>query len=231
VLRVEEQPVEARARERLDRDVARQAAPQADLLAAGFERALEGVGGEVHGWGATLSLRLRVYNLPGLDATRGTEFSVFKLVFFILGAHQVMERHDFERLRDLRGKRITADIVLRSKKDRQGVYISGPIPVELDQPVKADIYIEINTETEAKSINVRVEGVGPICRLEVDSRVHRPAGRSHKHSTKTRECPARNLPLDVQDKPDLAGKRIEDIFAEFCRMAHIDYRGSISMLD
>jgi len=142
-----------------------------------------------------------------------------------------MNRQEFEKLRDFPGKRITADIVLRSKRDRNGVYMSGPIPIELDYAVKADVYIELNTETGAKTINVRVAGIGPICRLEVDGRVHRPAGRSHKHAIKTPECPAKNLPVDVLDRPDLAGSPLSGVFAEFCRMAHIEYVGGIRVLD
>ena len=49
VLGVEQQPVVARAGEDLDRQVARQARPQADLLAAGLDRVLERICGKVHG--------------------------------------------------------------------------------------------------------------------------------------------------------------------------------------
>lgn len=94
----------------------------------------------------------------------------------------------------------------------------------------ANLHIEYNEATEAKSMNVMMVGVGPVCRLEVDSRPHRPAGRSHKHALGTPECPSNNLPLDVIDRPDLAGQPLEHVFAEFCAMAHIEYSGKIKLL-
>ncbi len=48
VLAVEEQPVEAGVAHDVCRDIAAQAAPQADLQLAGGDRMLEGVAGEIH---------------------------------------------------------------------------------------------------------------------------------------------------------------------------------------
>ncbi len=54
MLGVEQYPVEARARHELGRVVRRQAAPQADLPLACFQRVLEGVGGKFHVYVYTL---------------------------------------------------------------------------------------------------------------------------------------------------------------------------------
>jgi hypothetical protein len=142
-----------------------------------------------------------------------------------------MNRAEFIELRDLPGKRVVGDIVLKRKKDRSMVLASGAVTIEADGEILANLHIEFNEETEAKSVNVMLVGVGPVCRLEVDSRPHRPAGRSHKHALKTPECPSNNLPLAVIDRPDLAGQSLEHVFAEFCAMAHIEHSGKIKFPD
>lgn len=142
-----------------------------------------------------------------------------------------MNRAEFIELRDLPGKRIIGDIALKRKKDGSIVFASGTVPIRAGGSTLANLHIEYNEATDAKSMNVTIIGVGPVCRLEVDSRHHRPAGRSHKHALKTPECPSDNLPFDVLDRADLAGKSLEDVFAEFCAMAHIEYNGKIELLD
>jgi hypothetical protein len=138
-----------------------------------------------------------------------------------------MQRFEFERLRDLSGKRIPEDIVLKRKKAGSPVFESGPVPIAMESGVLANLYVSFNEETESKTVNVMIVGVGPVCRLDVDGRVHRPAGRSHKHALRTPECPAENLARDLIDRPDLAGLSLERVFAEFCNMAHIEFSGSL----
>jgi hypothetical protein len=118
-----------------------------------------------------------------------------------------MNRAEFEELRDLPGKRIVRDIILKRKKEGSVVYASGAVPIESDASAVANLYVEYNDATESKTINVMIVGVGPICRLDVDGKVHRPAGRSHKHSLRTPECPSDNLPLNVIDRSDLSVNR------------------------
>jgi hypothetical protein len=72
---------------------------------------------------------------------------------------------------------------------------------------------------------VHVSGLGPICRLDVDGAAHRPAGRSHKHSLVTERCPDWNLRDGVEDRPDLAGRPLAEVFAIFCAMAGIVHEG------
>jgi hypothetical protein len=54
----------------------------------------------------------------------------------------------------------------------------------------------------------------------------RAAGRSHKHSLQTDRCPERNLPDNVDDRADLAGKTVTELFAIFCEMADITHLGT-----
>lgn len=86
--------------------------------------------------------------------------------------------------------------------------------------------IAFNPESGAKTINVSVQGIGAICRLDVDGPAHRPAGRSHKHSLQTPRCPARNLGQNVTDRPELSGKAISELFMIFCELAKIEHRGA-----
>jgi hypothetical protein len=85
--------------------------------------------------------------------------------------------------------------------------------------------VSYNPESGSKVFNVRVEDVGPICRLCVDGTVHGDAGRSHKHSLQEARCPDRNLPDGVIPRKDLAGRSLLECFAAFCEMAQIDHRG------
>ena len=142
-----------------------------------------------------------------------------------------MNRAEFIEVRDLPGKRITGDIALKRKKNGSIFFASGAVPIETGGSILAYLHLEYNEAADAKSMNVWMVGVGPICRLEVDSKVHRPAGRSHKHALQTPECPSNNLSVNVLDRADLAGKSLEHVFAEFCGMAHIEHDGKIKLLD
>jgi len=138
-----------------------------------------------------------------------------------------MKREEFEYLRDMSGKRITEEIKLTPKRRNSPVLASGAIPIENGRDVPAKLNIEYNTQTDAKSVNVSVAGVGPICRLEVDARAHRPYGRSHKHALSSELCPYENLKRDIIEKSELSGMDINQVFDEFCRLARIDFLGTL----
>jgi hypothetical protein len=119
-----------------------------------------------------------------------------------------MNREEFEYLRDMSGKRITDEIKLAPKRRNSPVLASEAIPIENERDVPANLNIEYNTQTDAKTVNVSVPGIGPICRLEVDARAHRPYGRSHKHALSSELCPYENLKRDIIDKSELSGMDI-----------------------
>lgn len=137
-----------------------------------------------------------------------------------------MDRDEFERLRDIEGKVITGDIRLVRRANlvttrvADGIQIINPIQLPLR------MNISFNPESHAKTVNVVVQGLGPICRLDVDGPSHRPAGRSHKHSVQGRRCPGRNLPDNVADLPHLSGYSMTEVFVLFCEMAKIEHRGT-----
>jgi hypothetical protein len=139
-----------------------------------------------------------------------------------------MDRSDFERLRDLPGKVIRADIKFGQRKQAPGFFADG-IEVENSSGISLKLNVRFDPEIGSKTVNVVAMGVGPICRLDVDGPPHRPAGRSHKHSLQTLRCPERNLPDKVIDRPDLAGKTIKEIFEVFCEMAQITHEGTFTV--
>ncbi|WP_143273148.1 hypothetical protein [Azospirillum palustre] len=138
-----------------------------------------------------------------------------------------MDRTEFERLRDMRGKRIVGDIRLERRSEISVAWEARDIPIINADGVEARLNVQLVAETGAKTLNVKIPGVGPICRLEVDSRPHKPAGRSHKHSLHHPDCPRHNLKQDVVDRGDLDGRSLKEVFDAFCRMAHIVHDGSL----
>jgi hypothetical protein len=138
-----------------------------------------------------------------------------------------MDKSEFEKLRDLPGKKIEGDIVLKKNPNRRPLR-SAKVAIVNDKGVDAFLNIEWNEETDTKTLNVFVTGTGPICRLEVDGRPHGNIGRSHKHDLLTPACPTENLKRSVTDRSDLAGKDLLTVFGVFCKMAHIRHNGKLT---
>jgi len=135
-----------------------------------------------------------------------------------------MNRTDFEALRDLPGKRISQEVrFVRRQALRPAM--EAEVTIENDLGIDLRMNIHFNPETGSKTVNVYVPGTGPICRLDVDGTRHGDAGRSHKHALKTERCPDRNLPDDVVTRPDLSGRSLQEVFADFCRTANIAFEG------
>jgi hypothetical protein len=137
-----------------------------------------------------------------------------------------MNRRDFESLRDLPEKTISGLVRLSQKQATQPLLTADRIPIENTQGVSVWMNINYNPETGAKGINVTVAGEGPICRLDVDGSRHGDAGRSHKHAVQDENSVRRNLRDGVVPRPDLAGKRLRDVFVDFCSASKITHHGS-----
>lgn len=137
-----------------------------------------------------------------------------------------MDRNEFEALRDLPGKTIAEDIVLQETKDNHPLY-TARVTIRNDIGIDARLQITWNYETDAKSLNVWIPGVGPICRLDVDGPPHKPYGRCHKHSLKLPDCSSNviNLSRDIIDRNDLSSKSIKEVFTDFCQKACIEHHG------
>ena len=139
-----------------------------------------------------------------------------------------MDRATFDLVRDIPGKVIKGDIRLAARRQTQPALVAENIQIENSSGVVLRLNITYNPEVGSKTFNVSAAGIGPICRLDVDGPAHRPAGRSHKHSLQTDRCPERNLPDNVDDRADLAGKSVTELFAIFCQMADITHEGTFS---
>ena len=137
-----------------------------------------------------------------------------------------MDRAAFEAVRDMPGKIIRGDIRLVARRQTQPALIAENIVIENGAGVTLRMNISYNPEVGSKTFNVTATGVGPICRLDVDGPAHHPAGRSHKHSLRTERCPDRNLPDNVDDRPDLSRKTVSELFEIFCQMANITHDGA-----
>jgi len=142
-----------------------------------------------------------------------------------------MTRAEFEALRDCPDKRIEADIRFVEQRPTRPLRIAEDLRVSNPDGVDLRLTITYNPLTGSKSVNVHVPGVGPVCRLEADSRLHPPAGRSHKQALVTEDCPRRNLPDEVGDRPALDGSSVERLFRVFCKMANITHVGSFCSPD
>lgn len=136
-----------------------------------------------------------------------------------------MDRLTFEALRDLPGKVIRGDVRLSRRQALAPLLTAEGLRIENSAGVELVMNIQFNPAVGSKTVNVHVPGVGPICRLDVDGPAHRPAGRTHKHSLQTVQCPDSNLPTGVIDRPDLAGQSLVQVFEAFCAMAKIHHDG------
>lgn len=130
-----------------------------------------------------------------------------------------MTRDEFEALLSSPGKRIIEPIELVPDPS-QPLKLVAQGRIRNDDGIEAVMYVSFDTRTFSKTINVVVNGVGPICRLDVDGARHRTEGRNHKHDLQTEQCPDRNLPKAVA-RPELSGHSIEEVFNAFCRDAGI----------
>lgn len=137
-----------------------------------------------------------------------------------------MIRAQFEVLRDLPGKMVRGDVKFSRKQALSPLVVAEDLVIENSGGVELRMSVHANPVTGAKTVNVHVPGVGPICRLDVDGTVHGAAGRSHKHSLQGERCPDRNLPDGVVSRPDLSGLSVKEVFEKFCEMANITHEGN-----
>ena len=138
-----------------------------------------------------------------------------------------MNRHEFEALRDLPDKLIVDDIVFTPNKHLSTTLILEPIKV-----LNAGAYDVVlngsyipNIPAVKFNFSISSEG-GAICRIEVNSTIHKSAGRTHKHSLQHDSCPRKNLPHAVP-RPDLDLTRLTpaEIWETICREANINHEG------
>jgi hypothetical protein len=138
-----------------------------------------------------------------------------------------MDRAEFEALLNRPGKRISEPIALAPDALQPRKLIARGV-IRTSDGFEATLHVRFDSRTFSKTINVVVDGVGPICRLDVDGARHRTEGRNHKHDLRSERCPQRNLPEAVA-RPELSGRSVEDIFSIFCREAGIRNEGLVGL--
>lgn len=138
-----------------------------------------------------------------------------------------MTRTEYEAFHGEAGKVIPDDIAFAPRKQHGSILMAGPIKIHSKLVPDARLEIHFNRHTLAKIFCICSEVAGgPICRLCVDGLSHHPCGRSHKHRLNAPRCPKDNLKVIVEDRPDLSGKSMRDLFAEFCSITSITHTGS-----
>ena len=138
-----------------------------------------------------------------------------------------MDRNEFKRLRDLEGKRIEVDI--RFEQDTSIAAVLTFKNIRIWNDLGYAVFLNGTYKPRLKAIiyNVRIEDIGPICRICVNGQEHGNAGRTHKHSLKTEECAKTgNIGKDVVARLDLEGKSAYEVFQDFCTRANIAHVGT-----
>jgi hypothetical protein len=134
-----------------------------------------------------------------------------------------MTRKEFEKLRDLPGKRIIGDLVFSAPETASPILLFDSIRVENDLNVELRLNGRFNPFLPSITYNFRVMGLGPICRVEVNGTMHRGA-RTHKHSLVNEDDPRLNLPNTIA-RPDLEGKTARAVWLILCVQANIEHEG------
>jgi hypothetical protein len=135
-----------------------------------------------------------------------------------------VNRTEFDSLRDLKDKIIRGDIRFSQREPTRPFFIAD-VFIENSSGHVLRLMIRFNPEVGSKTFAVDIQGIGPICRLDIDGHNHPPVGRNHKHSLQTERCPNRNLPDGAIAYDNLSGQSVRVCFEEFCRVASIAHDG------
>jgi hypothetical protein len=135
-----------------------------------------------------------------------------------------LNRQEFEQVRDLAGKQITADIVWASPRDAKPNLTFDSVPLE--NALEWDIVVNgtYKPDIPAVTFNFVLRGAGPICRVDVNGAIHGDAGRTHKHDLQKETDPRNNLPIAIA-RNDLAGKTAAEVWKDICQRANILHTG------
>jgi hypothetical protein len=136
-----------------------------------------------------------------------------------------MNRTEFEQLRDLPDKAIEGDIVFIPSKNISTILECEQVKVLNSLGINLILNCTYIPDIPRLKFNFHVQGVGPICRVEVNGIVHREVGRTHKHYLVKESCPRKNLP-EADPRPDLESlahspKAIWDKVCEQANIVHV----------
>lgn len=137
-----------------------------------------------------------------------------------------MNRNEFEALRNLPDKTIDGDIVLLSSKTHVASKRAEDVVVVNSLGWEITLDVTAKPDLPSYTFNFSATGIGPICRLDINSTVHRDAGRTHKHELVNDGDPGKNLPTATA-MPSLEKADLESAWRWLCLQSHIDHRGVI----
>jgi len=135
-----------------------------------------------------------------------------------------VNRHEFEALRDLRGKQISVDIEFVANRATDPNLTFKDVPVENSLGYILRCNGTYKPGIPSVSFNFFIPDIGPICRIDVNGPIHKPVGRTHKHSLKKDDDPRKNLPTP-DAAPDFEGKTPRQIWELLCSSANIIHAG------
>lgn len=76
--------------------------------------------------------------------------------------------------------------------------------------------------TGETTFNFVMQGVGPVCRVDVNGNEQGNAGSTHKRELQKESCPRQNLRY-AEARPDFADKTPREIWERLCRQAKIEH--------
>lgn len=137
-----------------------------------------------------------------------------------------MNKQDFENLRNLPNKKITSDIAFEKKKELKYDLTFEQVPIENSAGIDVVLNGIYKPAIPSVTFNFVLNGIGPICRLCVNSKNHKNTGRTHKHELVHEDDPRLNLPFAIA-RPDLNlnNKTVKEIWEKLCQQANIIHIG------
>jgi hypothetical protein len=138
----------------------------------------------------------------------------------------MISRQDFESLRDLPNKTISEDIVFRANKNVSPNLTFEKVKVQNTLGYDIELNGTYKPSHDSSTFNFIQRGVGPICRFDINSTVHKDVGRTHKHTLHNENDPSRNLPV-AHPRPDLDGKSVQEIWKTICKQSKIKHQGRL----
>lgn len=136
-----------------------------------------------------------------------------------------MNRREFELLRDLPDKRIAADVRFApARATDPNLTFSG---IELENSAGWAVRVNGTYKPQIPSItfNFTIPDVGPICRVDINGPIHKPVGRTHKHSLRHDDDPRKNLPT-ADAVPEFDRLTPREAWNLICESAHIRHDGT-----
>jgi hypothetical protein len=135
-----------------------------------------------------------------------------------------VNRREFEAIRDLPGKEVNVDIQFQTNRSTDPNLTFKDVPVENNLGYAIRLNGTYKPDVPSVTYNFFIPDVGPICRIDVNGPIHKPVGRTHKHSLKADDDPRRNLP-SPDAAPDFEGKSPREVWELLCQRANIVHTG------